>query len=254
MYSSLKAIIAVVLVSILGSCASPPAPKTLTLKEQIEVDTVRARELTGEFMDRVEFRHWPRAELYFLQMADALSKEAQGFPIQSLSVRVHVAQLPAGEGSYAFPGALISLPDVWVRSVEYENELAAVLAYQMAHLVRRSLAIHVEEQALRPVPVPPVLFGSGSVFEFHREERASAIRLAVRMLYRAGYDTRGMASIFQRAPVLFGNPDSGSFKKEVEFNIKEAQRASSELLPAIKPVVRSPEFIRFKKELERVKS
>jgi hypothetical protein len=138
--------------------------------------------------------------------------------------------------------------------VEYENELAAVLAYQMAHLVRRSLAIHVEEQALRPLPVPPVLFGSGSVFEFHREERASAIRLAVRMLYRAGYDTRGMASIFQRAPVLFGNPDSGSFKKEVEFNIKEAQRASSELLPAIKPVVRSPEFIRFKKELERVKS
>ena len=254
MYSSHKTILLAVLVSVLGSCASPPAPKTLSLKEQIEVDTVRARELTGEFMDRVGFRQWAKVELYFLQIAGSLSKEVQGFPMQNLRIRIHIAQPPAGEGSYAFPGALISFPDTWVRSVEYENELAGALAYQMSNLVLRSLAIHVEEQALRPVPVPPLLFGSGSVFEFHREERASAIRLAVRMLYRAGYDTRGMASIFQRTPGLFGNPDSGSFKKEVEFNIKEAQRASSELLPAIKPVVRSPEFIRFKKELERVKS
>jgi hypothetical protein len=254
MYSSLKAIVALVFGLVLGSCASPPASKTLSLKEQIEVDTVRASALTGEFMDRVSFRQWGKAEVYCLQIADSLTKEIQGFPIQSLKVRIHIAEPPAGKGSYAFPGALISLPDSWLRRVDYENELAAALAYQMAHLVRRSLAIHVEEQALRPVPVPPLLFGLESVFEFHREERASAIRLAVRMLYRAGYDTRGMASIFQRSPELFGNPDSGTFKKEVEFNIKEAQRASSELLPAIKPVVRSPEFIRFKKELERVNS
>ena len=254
MYSSLKPVLISILITMMVSCASPPKPKTLTPQEQIEVDTVRARDLTGEFMDRVVFRSWSRAELYFLRIAESLSKEVQEFPLQSLRIRVHVAQAPAGEGSYAFPGSLISLPDTWVRRVDYENELAAVIAYQMAHLVRRSLAIHVEEQALHAVPIPPVLFGSGSVFEFHREERASAIRLAVKMLYRAGYDTRGMASIFQRTPGLFGNPDSASVKKEVDFNIKEAQRAASELLPAIKPVVRSPEFIRFKRELERVKS
>ena len=254
MYSSLKSLLGALLISTVLSCSTPPKPKTLTLKEQIEVDTARARNLMSEFIDRVEFRQWDRAGLFFMRIAESLSKEAQDFPMQSLRVRVHVAQPPAGEGSYAFPGALISLPDTWVRSVDYENELAAVIAYQMAHLVRRSLAIHVEEQALSPVPLPPVLFGAGSVFEFHREERSSAIRLAVRMLYGAGYDTRGMASIFQRAPGLFGNPDSASFKKEVDFNIKEAQRASSELLPAIKPVVRSPEFIRFKKDLERMKS
>lgn len=254
MYSSLKNGLSAMCMAMILSCSTPPAPKTLTLNEQIEVDTVRARELTGEFMDRVEFRQWGNAEAYFLRIADALAKEIPAFPVQKLRIRIHMAQPPAGGATYAFPGALISIPDSWVRSVEYENELAAVLAYQMAHLVLRSLAIHVEEQALRPVPVPPVLFGSGSVFEFHREERASAIRLGVRMLYRAGYDTRGMASIFNRRPDLFGNPDTGSSKKEVEFNIKEAQRASSELLPAIKPVVRSPEFIRFKKELERMKS
>jgi predicted Zn-dependent protease len=254
MYSSLRACLSACFMAGFLACSTPPAPKTLTLNEQIEVDTVRARELTGEFMDRVEFRQWGRAEAFFIRIAESLSKEVQAFPLQKLRIRIHSAQPPAGEASYAFPGALISLPDSWVRGVEYENELAAVIAYQMAHLVLRSLAIHVEEQALRPVPVPPILFGPGSVFEFHREERASAIRLGVKMLYRAGYDTRGMASIFQRTPNLFGNPDSGSSKKEVDFNIKEAQRSSSELLPAIKPVVRSPEFIRFKKELERVKS
>jgi predicted Zn-dependent protease len=253
MYSSLKSVIAGLLAVWMCACATPPAPKPLTLKEQIEVDTVRARELTGEFMDRVEFQAWPKAESFFFRIAESLAKEVQEFPVQKLRIRIHLARPPAGEGIYAFPGAMISFPDTWVRQVEYENELAAALAYHIAHLVRRSLAIHVEEQASRPVPVPPILFGTGSVFEFHREERASAIQLAVRMLYRAGYDTRGMASIFQRAPELFGNRDSGSFKKEVDFNIKEAQRSSSELLPAIKPVVRSPEFIRFKKELERVK-
>lgn len=85
------------------------------------------------------------------------------------------------------------------------------------------------------------------------EERAQSIKRGSSLLYWAGYDVRGMASIFQHFSAFFGNPGSETLKKEVEFNLREAQRARSELLPSLKPIVRSAEFIEFKKELERIR-
>jgi predicted Zn-dependent protease len=235
------------------ACVSTPPKKVLTLKEQIEVDTVRARDLTSEFEDRVSFRTWPKVESYLRGMASTLAQKSPTFEVEKLRIRIHTDAGPAGVRVFAFPGSLISIPEGFIRQVGYENELAALLALEMAHLIHRNLAKHVEEQALKPVPVPPLLFGSGSVFDFDRNERSASIRTGVRMLYEAGYDARGMASIFQRVPGMFGNPDSAPGKKEVEFNVREAQRAASDFLPVLKPIVRSPEFIQFKKELERNK-
>jgi hypothetical protein len=251
MSSNLKLGIASLFLSFLVSCSTPPPRKTLTFKEQIEVDTERARALTGEFVDRVRTMKSVRAENFLLGIVRALAMTEPELEARSLKVLVHRSEPPAGTRSFAFPGSLISIPEGFLRTVEFENELAALLSYELANILNRNLAIHVEEGAARPVPVPPVLFGAGSVFEFDRKERAASIRTGIGLLYRAGYDPRGMASIFRRHPAVFGIPDSAQGKKEVEFNVKEAQRASSELLPVLKPIVRSPEFIRFKKELER---
>ena len=90
------------------------------------------------------------------------------------------------------------------------------------------------------------------MFEWDRDERARSIKVGTELLYFSGYDVRGMASMFQREAGFFGNPDTDSMGKEVEFNVREAQRARSGLLPSVKPVVRSSEFIQFKRELGRI--
>jgi hypothetical protein len=59
--------------------------------------------------------------------------------------------------------------------------------------------------------------------------------------------------MFQRYPRFFGNDGTDPLQKQVEFNVREAQKARIDLMPSLKPIVRSAEFIEFKRELERVR-
>ena len=94
------------------------------------------------------------------------------------------------------------------------------------------------------------IFGEKSVFNLNRVDRSSSIKLGTSLMYGAGFDTRGMASIFKRFPIYYLQESaSEKSQKEVDFNVHEAQRAKSEFLPQMKPIVRSAEFIQFKKEL-----
>jgi hypothetical protein len=96
----------------------------------------------------------------------------------------------------------------------------------------------------------PIFFGTGSVFDLTEEEKVLSIHTGVKLLYYSGYDTRGMASIFQRYSSFFAQESASDLaKKEVDFNVREAQRAKSEFMPSLQPIVRSTEFIQFKKGL-----
>jgi hypothetical protein len=239
---------------ILGfSCAVPPQPKVLSPVEQIAVDTERAGDLAKEFKKRVRFISSPRLERFLSRMAQRIAQASKDFPLDQIEVRIHDDSDPELRRSFSFPGTLISVPLGFLKKVEFENELGAMLSYEVANVVNRHLANRVEAAVSAGKGSGLVLFGEGSVFVLDQVERAKSIVLGTDFLYWSGYDVRGMASVFQRYPGFFGKPDSDLDQKEVNFNIREAQRARSDLLPSLKPTVRSAEFIQFKKELERVR-
>jgi len=233
------------------SCASPPSQKVLSPIEQIAADTKRAEGLSQEFRKKVRFVQAPRLERFLTRMGVRLSHASKDFPLDQVQVKIHHDSVPEQRRAFSFPGTFVSIPLSFLKQVEFENELAALISYELAHVINRHLANRVESGSEQKQP-KILIFGDASVFDLDQSERARSIKVGTELLYFAGYDVRGMASMFQRAPTFFGNPDSESGKKEVDFNLREAQRARSGLLPSLKPIVRSSEFIQFKKELGRI--
>ncbi|NDF14604.1 hypothetical protein EB061_04695 [bacterium] len=232
----------------LWACASPPPPKALSPREQIVIDTERARGLVADFQKRVSFVNAPRLDRFLTRMGVRLGAVSKEFPLEQVEVRIHEDTVPDLSRAFSFPGTFVSLPRSFVRKVGFENELAAMVAYELGSVMNRHLAARVESQK-SDLP----LFGENSVFLLNQEERIQSIRSGTDLLYFAGYDVRGMASLLRGYSPFFGKPGSDLPGKEVEFELREAQRARSELLPSMKPVVRSSEFIQFKKELDRIR-
>jgi predicted Zn-dependent protease len=251
MFSRPSVLWRMIAVLVLGACSAPPVTKVLSPVEQIEVDSKRAAGLASEFRKKVRFVEVPRLERFLARVGRKLAAASKDFPLDQIEVKIHYDATADLRRAFSFPGTLVSLPLGFLRKVEFENELAADLAYELAHVINRHLSnrVFANEEAS---PGQINLFGSASVFEWDRDERARSIKTGTELLYDAGYDVRGMASMFQRESGFFGNPDTGSAGKEVEFNVREAQRARSGLLPSVRPVVRSSEFIQFKKELGRI--
>ena len=231
---------------ILMSCATKPPEKVLTFSEQIQVDTEKAQSLYQEFQKKVTFESNPKLEKYLTGVALKLAKQDPNYQIQLITVKIHQDTSPNLARFFSFPGTTLSIPFSFLKKVKFENELAAAIAFELSNIMKRTLATRVEQMA----PEKPVLFGVTSIFDLDQDERKESIWLGVKLLYFAGYDTRGMSSIFQRYPPYYAHSGASDLnKKEVNLNVREAQRAKSEFLPSLKPVVRSDEFIQFKKEL-----
>ncbi len=234
--------------SILGtSCVTKKPDRVLTISEQLEVDTARAESLSKEFSRKVTFVSIPKAEKFLNSMVKQLALQEPGFENEPVEVRVHDDVKLEQRRFFSFPGTLVSIPYSFLQKVEFENELAAALSYELANVLNRYLATKVEAQEGAPL----ILFGTKNLFDLSNAERAQSIQRGIRLLYLGGYDPRGMPSIFRRFSEYYASSASGLFKKQVDYNIREAQRAKSELLPSLKPIVRSGEFIQFKKELQK---
>jgi predicted Zn-dependent protease len=232
---------ATMLFSLLGGCSSPPPPRVLSVSEQIAEDNQSALSLQLQFEKKMSYVTLPEWERFLTEIARKLGRVQEGLPVQTIRVKIHRDSSPGHSKWFSFPGTTISVPWSQLQIVEYENEIAAGLAFELSNVIKRHLAQKIQRGKVN------LMLGEGSVFELDREEREASIQLGTRMLYYAGYDLRGMASVFQRYPEFFSGLSS---KKEVEFNVKESQRTRSDYLPVRDPVVRSAEFVRLKKRLK----
>ena len=251
MFLSRKLGIVLPFLLVVFGCASPPVTRVLSPVEQIAVDSKRASALSDEFRKKVRFVQVPRLERFLTRMGTRLALASKDFPLERVEVRIHYDSSPDLKRPFSFPGTLVSIPLGFLKKVDFENELAALIAFELGHVVNRHLSNRVASSG-DALSVKVALFGEGSVFDWDRNERERSIKVGTELLYDAGYDVRGMASMFQREAGFFGIPDTESGRKEVEFNVREAQRARTGLLPSVKPVVRSSEFIQFKRELGRI--
>jgi hypothetical protein len=233
------------LISQIG-CVSAPPVKVLTITEQIEVDTKAAQNFANSFKAQIHPFAYPEGEKYLAHVAARISKIEIGFPGQT-HVMIHDDRgNPALSRFFSFPGTLISVPFTFLKTVEYENELAAAISFELANVINRHLAKKIDSGA------KPILTGNNSAFDLDRIERSQSIGLGTKLLYLSGYDSRGMASIFQHYGAFYPNQGLALSKKEVEFNLREAQQAKSEYMPSLNPTVRSGEFIRMKRGLKRL--
>ncbi len=168
----------------------------------------------------------------------------------SLLLRIEILKrIPQNKWSnFAFPNRGFYLSLGLLKTFEYESEIAAVLAIQMAHLNQRDL---LEKVSLVSQPGPDVgFFGSKGVFAFSQENEVSAIKSAVGILYRAGYDSRGVISVCERYKE---NLKKSPYSNEaLDVFIETARREIALYSPVRNPIVRTSEFIKMNRLLRNL--
>ncbi len=159
----------------------------------------------------------PEVAGYVSQLGQRLASHAEGVRPSFEFFVVKDAMLNA----FALPGGYIGVHTGLILAARTESELAAVLAHEIAHVTQSHLARLFGKQSQAQLATllsmavailaarsnPDVAIGaalSGQAagiqqqLNFSRDFEREADRLGLNMLEQAGYDTRGMASFFER--------------------------------------------------------
>lgn len=123
--------------------------------------------------------------------------------------------------AFALPGGFIGVNTGLILAAQGESEVAGVLAHEVAHVTQRHIARMINQQSKSQVlsiaalavailaarsnsqvGEAAVAFGQAGVLQsqlnFTRENEREADRVGLQMLDAAGFDSRGMASFFER--------------------------------------------------------
>ncbi len=239
-----KFFILIGLVSGLIGCGSVPLAPPLSPHEQLSVDTVKSKNLLMQFEKQVQFQKDYNTEQYLTAVARQITREEAVLSAEKVVVRVHLDSKPELKKSFAFPGVVISIPKSILHLINFENELAALIALELAQIEHRDLAQEMDKNE------NPILFGDLSIFHFSQKARGDSIDLGTKLMYAAGYDPRGMVALFQKFPQYFLDSTTTAGQKELNFYLKQAQKAKNDFMPSTQPIVRSNDFLKMKKELK----
>lgn len=123
--------------------------------------------------------------------------------------------------AFAAPGGVVALYSGLILAADDENEVAGVLAHEVAHVTQQHLYRAIENAQSMSIPLALAMLGlvlagggsgeaiqgaliSGSAaaqqaqITFTRQNEAEADRIGIQTLSRAGYDPRGMADFFEK--------------------------------------------------------
>lgn len=147
--------------------------------------------------------------------------------------------------SLAVPGNRIYLAKNLIQKSETESEWAAWIAFQLGHLIRHSLALRWDPQS-----VGMEWFSVGGLFAFETEDHQDAARKGTQLLYRGGYDPRGLTQIFKQ---LKENNEQNVWNSDtIERVLDAARQEQTRLSPLRNPIIRTNEFLGVQKWVQKL--
>lgn len=142
---------------------------------------------------------------------------------------------------WVVPGGNIFVDIRVLRSMHFENELAAAIALAWSRSEGTEFRERMIEMASSGDPDPEKIWTFGSL------ENQKAIEPSVARLYRAGYDPRGLITYFDRVSLKSKmRPDS-----DQDLLKDKVRRAIALYAPLINPTVRTEEFYKMQKRLDK---
>lgn len=234
------------LVALFGWLAIGPACSTVPDEKDPAKAALLAeppKEFIGQielaFRKRVAFVDDGEIESYLSRLATRLFPPGKS-EIQILLVST--ASAGYDPSVWVVPGGKIFFDVRVLRTLRFENEIAGAmaLAWERAEGVEfRERLIQVSSGA-DPDPAKIWVFGSN--------ENERAIEGAVDRIYKAGYDPRGLVNYFDRIPTR----TKGQLESENESLKDKARRTIAFYAPLLNPIVRTEEFYKMRKRLERL--
>jgi len=277
------------------SCATAPPPAPQADKA---VQAQRETQITGELMQELEAQLKFKKEASLSKyLAELETKLMENTPeIRGGSPKIFMIRDQSSEWcNYEVPGPRVYLSIGFLKNVEFENELAAAIALELAHEINRDALTRFNAQMwaisrggngvpvkpdkdeksilddpfsfvgsilgtkqatptddlLPPQPgekyPTPILFGPNGIFTFSDQMLSNAAKVAVGILYRAGFDSRGLVGFWKK---FQDHPENSPFGQETLTKVLEVTRAAvSQFAPLRNPVVRSKAFLSVQKRI-----
>jgi beta-barrel assembly-enhancing protease len=122
--------------------------------------------------------------------------------------------------AFALPGGYIFVYTGLIKMADEEDELAAALAHEIAHVAARHMTRNATKGQLAQIGMIPLTIGLGgwggvaarqaagsaiipmTFLSFGRKDESEADYLGVQYLYAAGYDPNGAISMFEKLEML----------------------------------------------------
>jgi predicted Zn-dependent protease len=229
-------------------CASPAPQKPLTPAQRVERDERIGSDLAARFERSLRLRGDKAVRTYLQTVLASLIPATPEAKRPAPRVFIYLPEAGQPWQGFALPIDRVYLPAPFLRVVEFESELAAALAIQAAHLKLEHVIRRLTEQKADAADSTDPK--NESLFVYTEEEELAAIDTASELLYRAGYDGRGLVALLQRYQA---NPtqsphDPARLGKMVD----QARRTIALSSPLRNPIVRSSAFMAIQKRMQKL--
>jgi hypothetical protein len=139
-----------------------------------------------------------------------------------------------------------------LKNIEYENELAGLIAIEIFHARRKTWILRAQQaQSLKLMQDwKKIMFMRQHLTNSEGERDREAFRSAVHNLYQLGYDPRGLVSLIQ---IFKKNPDSSPFEGVFLDELSNDVRREIAIFPPLRnPIIRSNRFLIFQKRVRQL--
>jgi predicted Zn-dependent protease len=253
----------------LSGCISAP-PKKPNLGEQVKKENAQGSELAEDLEVQLHLRTDPAIDAYLKKVTRRLVKMSGDPRLADTEVAMVQDQGPTWR-SFGLPGKRVYLSVGWLKKVQTDSELAAMIALELGRIQQRQVLNHVDgiwpaedvkaaspvpSVSPTPTPVPsgqkkkPEFFGEKGLFTYNQKETEAAIGAAVAILYKGGFDSRGLVSYFEMEKANLQH--STQSETALYALIDMARDGVDNYPPLINPIVRTREFATLRKRIQKL--
>lgn len=225
----------------------------------IEEEWQLGAQLSQEVARQIRLNPDPTVNAYVSRMGQRIVAQASP-PFNQLPWQFHVVEDPT-LNAFAIPGGHIYVHTGLIANADVASELAGVMAHEISHVLAR----HSTEQITRQYGLSIVaglvlgqnpgqlqqlaaqLAAGGTLARFSREAEREADEIGIRAMHMAGYDPRGMASMFRQ---LLAQRDGSPGRVEqffathptTEERLRDAENRAAQLAGSQNLIVDEPEY------------
>jgi len=245
---------------LLSGCSSLMFYQASEPKSEVVIHEKLGEELFSILKSKIALKQDPEILQYLHTLGESL---AQGTDeLQKIPIHIELLQdVNQKWQSYSLPGHKIFLSTGLLKRAQYENEIAAVLAIQFGHIlnnnmVKRFWELENENRSSRGPYRKMASYPLRSLedvqefFQFSEAHDVSAFRTGVDVLYRAGYDVRGLVSI---CDIFNKNQKYSPYSSDRISELLENVRHEIAMYPPLRnPIIKSHKFISVQKRIQRL--
>jgi predicted Zn-dependent protease len=240
---------------IFSGCISAP-PKKPNIVEQVKQENEVGSKLAKDFEAQLHFKNDAAIEAYLQKVGKRLEKSSGDPRLENTQISMIQEQGPLWR-SFSLPGRRVYLSIGWLKKVQTDSELAALIALELGRIQQKQVLSHMPQGQLigSPSPSPsekkkPEFFGEKGLFTYNQKETEAALASAVGILYKAGFDSRGLVSNLETEK---DNLEHSIYTEFVLNGLIEVARDDVDSFPPlINPIVRTREFANIRKRIKNL--